>query len=284
MVKIQSKRQLAETIYEFTLEAPDIARKAQAGQFVIIRTDEKGERIPLTIADFNREAGTLDIVFQVVGKTTDMLASCFSEGDTILDLAGPLGKPSHIPTGQNIIVVGGGVGIAPIYPIAKAFREAGNYVIGIVGARSESLLILEEKLATVCDEFHIMTDDGTQGRCGLVTVPLVEVLSGRQDIDLVVAIGPGIMMKCCAEATRPFQVKTIVSLNSIMVDGTGMCGACRVEVAGETKFACADGPEFDGHLVNFDLLGMRLSAYVDKERFALDGFLKDKGEGCRCQR
>lgn len=284
MVKILKVRQLAETVYEFTLDAPDIARKALAGQFVIIRTDEKGERIPLTIADFDSKAGTLDIVFQVVGKTTDMLACCYGEGDSLLDLAGPLGKPSHIPTGQKVIVVGGGVGIAPVYPIAKALHEAGNHVTGIVGARTEGLLILEEKLAAVCDEFHIMTDDGTQGRCGLVTVPLTEILQAREDIDLVVAIGPGIMMKCCAEATRPFGVKTVVSLNSIMVDGTGMCGACRIEVGGETKFACADGPEFDGHLVNFDLLGMRLRAYVDKERFALDGYLKAKGEGCKCQR
>lgn len=284
MFKILKKRQLAETVYELTLEAPDIARKARAGQFVIIRAYEKGERIPLTIADFDSQRGTLDIVFQVVGKTTDMLACCYGEGDSIMDLAGPLGKPSHIPTRQNIIVVGGGVGIAPIYPIAKAFYEAGNHVIGIVGARTQSLLILEEKLSKVCDEFHIMTDDGTQGRCGLVTVPLTETLQARDDINLVVAIGPGIMMKCSAEATRPFGVKTVVSLNSIMVDGTGMCGACRVEVGGETKFACADGPEFDGHLVNFDLLGTRLRAYVEKEGIALDSYMKEKGEGCKCQK
>ncbi len=284
MVKIIKKRQLAETVYEYTLEAPDIARKARAGQFVIIRTDEKGERIPLTIADFDEDAGTLEIVFQVVGKTTDMLACCYGEGDSLLDLAGPLGKPSHIPTGQNIIVVGGGVGIAPIYPIAKAFHQAGNQVTGIVGARTEGLLILEEKLAAVCDDFHVMTDDGTAGRCGLVTMPLTEILQAGNRIDLVVAIGPGIMMKCCADATRPFGVKTIVSLNSIMVDGTGMCGACRIEVGGKTKFACADGPEFDGHQVNFDQLGRRLRAYVDKEKIALDGYLKEKGEGCSCRR
>ncbi len=283
MFKILKKTQLAETVFEYVMDAPDIAHKAKAGQFVIIKLNEKGERIPLTIADFDGKAGTLDIVFQVVGKTTDMLACCYSEGDSIMDMAGPLGKPSHIPTGQNIIVLGGGVGIAPIYPIAKAFHEAGNHVIGIVGARTENLLILEEKLASVCDEFHVTTDDGSKGRCALVTAPLTEILEARKDIDLVVAIGPGIMMKCCAAATLPFGVKTVVSLNSIMVDGTGMCGACRVEVGGETKFACADGPEFDGHQVNFDLLGRRLRAYVDKEKIALDGYTKAKGEGCTCR-
>lgn len=282
MFKILKKEKLAEVIYQYTMEAPDIARKARAGQFVIIKLDEKGERIPLTIADFDREAGTIDIVFQIVGKTTEELAACYNQGDSIMDLAGPLGHATEIPTGVSMIVVGGGVGIAPIYPIAKAFHQAGNEVIGIIGARSEDLLILEDKMATVCDELIVTTDDGSRGRCALVTVPLKEILEARKDIDRVVAIGPGIMMKFCAATTKPFEVKTIVSLNAIMVDGTGMCGACRVDVGGETKFACADGPEFDGHLVDFDLLSTRLRGYVENERIALDHY--HGGEGCTCQK
>jgi len=282
MFKILKKEKLAEVVYQYTMEAPDIAKKARAGQFIIIKLDETGERVPLTIADYDREAGTLDIVFQIVGKTTEQLAACYNAGDSVMDLAGPLGHATHIPTGQNIIVIGGGVGIAPIYPIAKAFHEAGNKVTGIIGARSEDLLLLEDKMETVCDEFIVTTDDGSKGRCALVTVPLKEILDERKDIDLVVAIGPGIMMKFCAETTRPYGVKTIVSLNCIMVDGTGMCGACRIEVGGETKFACADGPEFDGHLVDFDLLATRLRGYVENERISLDHY--HGGEGCTCQK
>lgn len=281
MFRVLKKDKLAEVVYRYTLEAPDIAQKARAGQFVIIKLGEKGERIPLTIADFDREAGTIDIVFQIVGKTTEELAACYNQGDSIMDLAGPLGHASHVPLGQNIIVIGGGVGIAPVYPIAKAFHEAGNNVTGIIGARSADLLILEEKMEQVCDELIVTTDDGSKGRCALVTVPLKEILDSGKTVDLVVAIGPGIMMKFCAETTRPYGVKTIVSLNCIMVDGTGMCGACRIEVGGETKFACADGPEFDGHLVDFDMLATRLRGYVEQERIALDHY--HGGEGCTCR-
>lgn len=281
--KILKKEKLAEAVWQYTMDAPDIARKVKPGQFIIIRMDEKGERIPLTVADFDQEAGTLDLVFQVVGMSTEMLACCYNEGDAIEDMTGPLGQPSHIPTGQNIVVVGGGIGVAPIYPIARAFHEAGNRVTGIIGARSSDLLILEDKMRAVCDEVHITTDDGTKGRCALVTAPLTEILQEKRKVDLVVAIGPGIMMKCCAEATLGFGVKTIVSLNCIMVDGTGMCGACRVDVGGETKFACADGPEFDGHQVDFDQLMTRLRAYLDKEKISLDRFKKDSEEGCACR-
>jgi ferredoxin/flavodoxin---NADP+ reductase len=281
LFSIRKKEQLADGIYRYRVEAPDVARKARAGQFVVVRLDERGERIPLTIADFDATAGTLDIVFQVVGKTTEEMAACFGEGDAFKDLAGPLGRPTHIPNGQNVIVVGGGVGIAPIFPIARAMRDAGNHVTGIIGCRTKDLLIMEDQLAAVCDEFVTTTDDGTWGRCSLVTEPLKEILEARKDIDLVVAIGPGPMMRFCAETTRPFKVPTMVSLNCIMVDGTGMCGACRIEVGGETKFACADGPEFDGHAVNFDQLASRLRGYVEQEKMALDHY--HGGEGCQCR-
>ncbi len=279
MFKITEKKELASTIHMMRIEASDIARKAQAGQFLIIRLHEEGERIPLTIADYDSDKGTVDLVFQVVGKTTEQLA-CFKTGDSLMNMAGPLGKPSHIPTDERIIVIGGGVGIAPIYPVTRAFHEAGNHVIGIIGARSSDLLFYEDKMKSVCDDFHLTTDDGSRGRCALVTHPLVEILEADKSINLVVAIGPPIMMKCCAEATEPFKVETIVSLNSIMVDGTGMCGACRVEVGGVTKFACADGPEFDGHKVNFGLLMDRLRAYCGQEKTALDKFHEG---GCKCQ-
>jgi NAD(P)H-flavin reductase len=287
MFKIVEKKNLAESIFLMRISSPDIAEKAQAGQFVIIRLDEEGERIPLTIADFDRQAGTIDLVFQTVGKTTEEL-SCLGEGDLILDVSGPLGNPSEIPQGERIICVGGGVGIAPIYPIARAFKEAGNYVIGIIGARTASLLIYEEEMKRLCDEFYLTTDDGSKGGCALVTHPLTEILAkgkALNPIDRVVAIGPAIMMKCVADATRPHGVETIVSLNSIMVDGTGMCGACRVEVGGETRFACADGPEFDGHQVNFDLLMSRLRGYVDQEKVALEAYHKGQGrKGCQSRK
>lgn len=287
MFKIVEKRNLAESIFLMRISSPDIAGKAQAGQFVIIRLDEEGERIPLTIADFDRQTGTIDLVFQTVGKTTEEL-SCLNKGDLILDISGPLGNPSEIPQGERIICVGGGVGIAPIYPIARAFKEAGNYVIGIIGARTASLLIYEEEMKSLCDEFYLTTDDGSKGRCALVTHPLAEILvkeKALNPIERVVAIGPAIMMKCVADATKPHGVKTIVSLNSIMVDGTGMCGACRVEVGGETRFACADGPEFDGHQVNFDLLMSRLRAYVDQEKVALEVYHKGQGrKGCQSRK
>lgn len=281
MPRILEKRELAHGIILFRVAAPDVARKARAGQFVIIRLDEAGERIPLTIADFDPQ-GTIDLVFQIVGKTTEALAG-LEKGGEISDLSGPLGNPTEIPEGKRVICVGGGVGIAPIYPITRAFKEGGNYVIGIIGARTADLLIFEEEMQGLCDEFHLTTDDGTKGRCALVTHPLVEILTRDKALHpdtRVIAIGPPIMMKCVAEATKPFNVPTVVSLNSIMVDGTGMCGACRIEVGGETRYACAEGPEFDGHQVNFDLLMERLRAYTDKEKAAHDFYHKESKE-CR---
>lgn len=270
MVKILSSKEIAPQVCMMEIETPEIARKALPGQFIIIRIDEKGERIPLTITDFNREKGTLLIIFQTVGKTTYQLSK-LSAGDSLADVVGPLGRPSHIEKLGKVVCVGGGIGAAPIYPIARALHEAGNYVITINGARTEDLLILEKELKEVSDEFHLTTDDGTKGRCGFVTDVLKELLDGG-DINMVIAIGPAIMMKCVCQTTEPYKVKTVVSLNSIMVDGTGMCGACRVEVEGKTRFCCADGPEFDGHKVNFDLLIARQRMYLEQEKQAMDEY------------
>ncbi|MBN1402414.1 MAG: sulfide/dihydroorotate dehydrogenase-like FAD/NAD-binding protein [Anaerolineae bacterium] len=257
---------------EYVISAPDVARKARAGQFVILRVDEKGERIPLTIADYDREEGTITIVVQEVGKTTRHLGTV-EEGDELASFTGPLGCPTEIEAYGTVVVVGGGLGIAPIYPICRSLREAGNHVIGIIGARSGDLLFWEERMRTVTDELIVCTDDGSYARKALVTVPLKELVEARdRKIAQVWAIGPAIMMKFCALTTQPFGVKTIVSLNSIMVDGTGMCGACRVSVGGRTRFACVDGPEFDGHQVDWDLLLKRQRLYLDMEKIANEAF------------
>jgi ferredoxin--NADP+ reductase len=268
MFIVIKKEELSEYITLFEIEARDIARKAQPGNFFILRIHEQGERIPLTIADFNRDKGTITTVFQKVGKTTYHLGT-LNEGDFISDVIGPLGNPSHIENFGSVICVGGGVGIAPIYPIARALKKAGNKVTSIIGARTKSLLFWEEKMRDVSDELIITTDDGSYGTKGVVTVPLENLLS-TNDIDLVFAIGPAIMMKFVCKTTEKYKVKTIVSLNSIMIDGTGMCGGCRVEVGGETKFACVDGPEFNGHEVNFDLLMKRLQMYLPEENMAMN--------------
>jgi ferredoxin--NADP+ reductase len=278
MFEILTKKELVKDIKEMELTAPYIAKMAKAGQFVIVLMKEESERIPLTIADFNRNAGTITIVFQEVGKSTMEMGS-MKVGDRFLNVIGPLGTASHIEGGKNVIFVGGGVGIPPVYPIARAFRQAGSKVISIIGARSKDLLIFEDRMRTVSDELIITTDDGSYGRKGLVTQPLKEILEKRKDIDLVVAIGPAIMMKFVALTTKPFGVKTIVSLNSVMVDGTGMCGACRVEVGGKTKFACVDGPDFDGHQVDFDLLMARQAMYREQERIAVDYYKSS----CACK-
>jgi len=255
MSKILQKRLLVPKIYEIVAEAPQIARKAQAGQFVIVMAGETGERIPLTIADFDRQAGTITMVLMVVG-TSSLRLSRLEVGDALHALIGPLGKASEIEDVGTVLMVAGGVGTAPVYPIARCFHESGSRVITIQGARSKDLLFWTDRLASVSDEHIITTDDGTAGRKGLVTEPLRELL--EQDtgkaIGCVYAIGPAIMMKFCCETTRPFGVKTIASLNSVMVDGTGMCGGCRVDVGGQTQFTCVDGPEFDGHAVDWDLL------------------------------
>jgi len=271
--------QLVPTIHQMIITAPKIARKAQAGQFVILRIDETGERIPLTIADFDRDKGTITTIFQEMGKTTRQLATAVS-GDELLDFVGPLGNPSLIEPLGTVVCVGGGVGVAPIYPIARAHKEIGNKVYSIIGSRSADLLLWEEQMQGVSDKLYITTDDGSKGHHGFVTDILKQILESSQKISLVVAIGPPIMMKTVADVTLPFKVKTLVSLNSIMVDGTGMCGACRVSVGGKTKFACVDGPEFDAHEVDFNLLMNRLVMYRDEEKEALDNYLER--EGCHC--
>src|SRR3990172_6974178 len=253
------------------ISAPRIAKKAQPGQFVMLRIDEKGERIPLTIADFDKKNGTITMIFQAVGKTTMHLSS-LTAGDSLLDFIGPLGNPAHIENEGTVILVGGGVGVAPVFPQARAFKEAGNKVISIIGARSSNLLIWEDRMTEVSDELYITTDDGTKGHHGFVTDIVKKLLEERTKVDRVVAIGPPVMMRAVAGVTRPFNIKTIVSLNSIMVDGTGMCGACRVLVANETKFACVDGPEFDAHLVDFTLLMSRLAMYQPEEKLAFEKF------------
>jgi ferredoxin--NADP+ reductase len=276
MFKILKKVELSDAVTLFEIDAKDIAKKAKAGNFFILRIHEQGERIPLTIADFNREKGTITTVFQRVGKTTYHLGS-LNEGDFISDLIGPLGRHSHIENFGKVVCVGGGVGIAPIYPIARALKEMGNKIISIIGARTKDLIFWEEKMRNVSDELIITTDDGSYGRKAVVTIPLEEILKENKDIKLVIAIGPAIMMKFVCITTEKYNAKTVVSLNSIMVDATGMCGACRVEVGGETKFACVDGPEFDGHKVNFDLLMARQRMYPEEEKIAFDRY-KEKME------
>ena len=269
MYQILAKEDLGVVTSLFVVDAPEIARKAQAGQFVIVRVSEEGERIPLTIADFDADAGTITIVFQQVGKTTKQMGS-MDVGDQFASFTGPLGKPTEVEEYGTIVCVGGGVGIAPIYPIARALRQAGNRVISIIGARSKNLLFWEEKLRSVSDELIVCTDDGSYSRKALVTEPMKELLEKDKSITRIWAIGPAIMMKFTALTSKPFGTPTIVSLNSIMVDGTGMCGACRVEVGGQTRFACVDGPEFDGHQVDWDLLLERQRIYLTEEKVALE--------------
>ncbi|MFP3895640.1 MAG: sulfide/dihydroorotate dehydrogenase-like FAD/NAD-binding protein [Anaerolineales bacterium] len=274
MYRILKKEVLTPVAKLYAIEAPEIAQKAQAGHFVILRVNEPGERIPLTIADYDREEGTVTIVVQEVGKTTKLLGT-LEEGDSLASFAGPLGTPTEIENYGTTLVVGGGLGIAPIYPICRALREAGNTVIGIIGARSGDLLFWEEELSSVTDELIVCTDDGSYGRGALVTVPMKELMESDREIDRVWAIGPAIMMKFAALTTQPYGVKTIVSLNSIMVDGTGMCGSCRVSVGGRTRFACVDGPEFDGHEVDWDLLLSRQRIYTDMETVALEQYERE---------
>ncbi len=273
MYKILLKEDLVPCIHLFKIAAPAVAKKAKAGQFVVVRIDEKGERIPLTIADWDEGEGSVTIVFMEVGTTTAKLA-LLEAGDAIADFVGPLGLPAHIEKFGTVVCVAGGVGAAPIAPIARALKKAGNKIISILGARSKDLLFWEDKLRSVSDQLIVTTDDGTYGRKGVVTVPLKELLESGEKVDRVIAIGPGIMMKFCAKTTEPFGVKTIVSLNPIMVDGTGMCGCCRVSVSGETKFACVDGPDFDGHQVDWDLLAARQRIYLGEEKCAFEQWQK----------
>jgi ferredoxin--NADP+ reductase len=265
MAKILEKRLIRKPdVYYYKIAAPLISRKAQPGQFVIIRLHERGERIPLSLADINAVEGTISLIVMAVGKTTSEMSG-YKEGDEILDLCGPLGMPTHIEKVGNVVLVGGGFGVAPLYPIARAFKAAGNTVTVIMGARSKDLLIYEQAMQGVCDKVLVTTDDGSKGIKGVVTTALKQELE-TGGAGLVMAVGPAIMMRFVCEATKPFNVKTMVSLNPIMIDGTGMCGGCRVSVGGETKFACTDGPEFDGHLVDWDLLMNRQKAYKTEEQ------------------
>lgn len=269
MFEILTREELAARTILVRVAAPAIARKAQAGQFAVVVPDEKGERIPLTLADWDQGEGTITLVFQTVGTSTYKLAR-LQAGEAILHLAGPLGRPTHIENFGTVVAVGGGVGIAAIAPIARALKAAGNRVITIMGARSGDLLFWEHRLAQVSDELIVTTDDGSYGRKGVVTQPLEEVLKRGNSVARVFAVGPTVMMRFTAKTTQPFGVKTIVSLNPIMIDATGMCGGCRVSVAGETKFACVDGPEFDGHQVNWDLLVSRQRTYLEQEHHSLE--------------
>lgn len=275
--KILSKKALIPgQTSKLVIDCPQIAKKAKPGNFVILRIHEKGERIPLTIADTDKEAGTITIVYLVVGKSSALLET-LNEGDTILDVCGPLGKATHIEKSGTVICVGGGTGIAAMHHIAKGHHEAGNHVVAIVGARSKNLLLFCDELGGFCPELLIATDDGSTGHKGFVTDVLRERLESDKDVFEVVAIGPVPMMEAVSKVTKPFGVKTTVSLNSIMVDGVGMCGACRCSVGGETKFACVDGPEFDGHKVDFDELKMRLTQYKEEEDLSMQMF-----RSCSC--
>ena len=271
MYKILDRVDYSADVFMQVIEAPAVAAACQPGQFIILMIHEEGERIPLTIADFDREAGTITIVVQAVGTSTRHLQT-LGKGDFLSNFIGPLGQPSEIENVGTVVCAAGGVGIAPIYPIARALKEAGNKVICIIAARNQSLLFWEDEMRQICDELIVTTDDGSRGRHCLVTEPLKELCEAG-GVDQVFAIGPGIMMKFCARTTLEYGVKTLVSLNSIMIDGTGMCGGCRVSVGGETKFVCVDGPEFDGHEVDFDLLMSRQRQYLTQEKASLDAYL-----------
>jgi ferredoxin--NADP+ reductase len=271
MYEITEARFLSEDVKLFKIKAPKIAKKRKAGQFVIIRIDEHGERIPLTIADSDPEQGTVTIIVQGIGKTTKQL-NMLEAGDSIRDIVGPLGLPSEIENFGTAISIGGGVGTAIAYPTAVALKKAGNYVITINGARTKDLVILENEMKAVSDEAYITTDDGSYGIHGFVTEMLQKLIDEGRQIDFVLAIGPIPMMRAVADVTRPHNIKTVVSLNPIMIDGTGMCGGCRVTVGGETKFACVDGPEFDAHQVDFKILVDRNRMYTEYEKKSLNQF------------
>ena len=267
--RILEKRKLAENITLLVIHAPLIAAAAQAGQFVVVRPNEVGERIPLTISDSNPEKGTVTIIFQEVGRTTRELAG-LNKGEIVPDFAGPLGMPSEIENFGTVACVGGGVGIAVLKPIVKALKEAGNEIIGIIGARDASLLILDKEMEKLSDQFYVTTDNGSRGHKGFVSDVLKKILDSDKKVDLVLAIGPMPMMRVVSNLTKDYGVRTIVSLDPIMIDGTGMCGGCRVTIGGKTKFTCVDGPDFDGHEVDWEELALRKQYYKDEERLAIE--------------
>ena len=275
MNPIIEKQVLSENVVRMVLAAPEIARKRRAGQFIILKIDEPGERIPLTIVDSDAEAGTITIIFQVVGKTTAALAA-MKAGDEISDVQGPLGNPTEIENFGHVVCIGGGVGVGVVYPLAAALKKAGNRVTSIIGARTQNLLILEEEMRKVSDRLIVATDDGSYGFHGFVSAVLQNLIDAKERIDRVFAIGPVPMMRVLCDVTRPHGIPTVVSLNPVMVDATGMCGACRVAVAGKTKFTCVDGPEFDGHQVDFALLTSRLRMYQPQEKQSMEAYR------CKC--
>lgn len=281
MFKIVEARFLAPEVKLFRIEAPLIARKRKAGQFVIVRVHDHGERVPLTIADSDLAAGTITLVVQGVGKTTKLLNSK-EAGDALCDVVGPLGLPSHTDKVGTVVVIGGGLGTAIAYPTAKAFKQSGNQVVSIIGGRSRAFIILEDEVRAISDELHITTDDGSYAEKGFVTDKLKALIASGRTLDLVLAIGPVPMMRAIAEVTRPHGIKTVVSLNPIMVDGTGMCGGCRVIVGGKPLFACVDGPEFDAHQVDFQILTQRNAMYRDLERQALDSYVQSAAQPAAC--
>src|SRR6516165_3921434 len=289
MFRIVESEFLAPDIKRFVIEAARIARKRQAGQFVIVRVHPRGERIPLTIADGDADRGTITLIVQGIGKTTKLM-NLLGPGDALLDVVGPLGKPSEIKNHGTVVVIGGGVGAAIAYPTAKAMHEAGNHVISILGGRSRELVLLENEIGAISDEVFVTTDDGSYGRKGLVVDPLRELIAEGRPLGLVLAIGPVRMMQAVAEVTRPHRIPTVVSLNSLMVDGTGMCGGCRIITAAGPKFACVDGPEFDAHAVDFDVLAQRNRTYAEREAEELREFrahaeemVREVRESCRLE-
>jgi len=273
--KILAREDFSDVTYSLVVHHPLMARAAQPGQFVIVMSRPEGERIPLTIADFDRKKGTVTLVVQAVGKTTKEMQQTCKVGTTLYGLVGPMGLPSPLKGKKKVICVGGGLGVAPIYPQARGFKENGAYVIGVLGFRSKSLIFWADKFRACCDELILCTDDGSAGMKGFVSDGIKLAMQGHKNIDECVAIGPPIMMRACAETTRAAGIKTTVSLNPIMVDGTGMCGGCRVKVGGEIKFACVDGPDFDGHKVDFNDLMMRLKRYAAEEKAALQRWSDD---------
>ena len=280
--RIVARQDFSDVTYLLEIEHPAMARAARAGQFVIVMPEEHGERIPLTLADFDRTKGTVTLVVQAVGKTTRWMQRNCQVGTHLFALVGPMGIPSHIGKQKKVVCVGGGLGVAPVYPQARAYHEQGAKVIGVIGFRTQGLIFWQDKFSAVCDELILCTDDGSAGLKGRVTDGLQQALATHPDVDEVVAIGPPVMMKGCAEVTRPRGIHTVVSLNPVMVDGTGMCGGCRVKIGDTVKFACVDGPDFDGHQVDFDDLMTRLKRYTKEERMALDHWEKEKG--CRLQK
>ena len=277
MFPIVESKEIAKNVMLQKIKAPRIARKRKAGQFLIVRKGEISERIPLTIVNSDPAEGTVTIIYQIVGKSTAELALA-KAGESVQDIVGPLGLPTHIGNLGTVVGIGGGIGTAPLLPIATAMKQAGNHLISIVGARTKDLLILEEEMKAISDQIVVTTDDGSYAKKGFVTTALQELIDAGTKIDLCIAIGPVPMMKAVAEVTRPHQIKTVVSLNPIMVDATGMCGACRVTVGGKTKFVCVDGPEFDGHEVDFKELVMRNRAYLREEKVSMDRFLHKGGK------